>query len=115
MTDLPEIDHASGAEPIPKNEALPKEVVQAGVTIHPTTIAIPKPVAQTGVTSGPANIPMPSAANPIPITDDQIAQGLGKSLKESFRWLAEWCLRRLKQMHIGLKSIGGKLIRVQTK
>lgn len=114
MTDLPE--RAIPYEPsetVPAPD-LPKEVTSAGVTIHPTTISMPAAVTQMGVTPGPANIPMPTAATALPITDDQIAQGLGKSLKESFRWLAEWCVRRLKQVHIGLQSVRGKLVRVTT-
>ena len=114
MTDLPERTSVSIVPEMGSSSELPKEVASAGVTIQPTTIPIPKPVAQMGVTPGPANIPMPTAGTTLPITDEQIAQGLGKSIKESFRWLAEWCVRRLKQIHIGLQSIHGKLVRVQT-
>lgn len=96
-------------------DMLPKEVVSAGVTIRPTTIPVPPSVAKMGVQPTGANIPMPTAPVALPITDDQIAQGLGKSIRESFRWLAEWCVRRLKQVHIGLQSIHGKLTRVQTR
>lgn len=98
-----------------ETDSLPKEVVSAGVTIHPTTIPISKPVAAMGVQPGQANIPMPTATVALPITDDQIAQGLGTSIRESIRWLAEWCVRRLKQVHVGLKSVHGKLIRVTSK
>lgn len=112
MTDLPEKEHAFSPEITQGTEGLTKEVTQAGVTIQPTTIPIAPPVAQMGVASGPANIPMPIASAVLPITDDQIARGLGKSIKESFRWLAEWCVRRLKQAHIGLQSIHGRLTRV---
>jgi len=114
MTDLPERTSVSIPPEMGSPMELPKEVASAGVTIHPTTIPIPQPVAHMGVTPGPANIPMPTSTTTLPITDDQIAQGLGKGIRESFRWLAEWCLRRLKQVHIGLKSIHGKLVRVQT-
>ncbi len=93
-------------------DSLPKEVTSAGVTIQPTTIPIPQPVSQMGVKPAGSNIPMPTASTVLPITDDQIAQGLGKSIKDSIRWLAEWCIRSLKKVHIGLKSIHGKLIRV---
>ena len=112
MTDLPERTSVSIPPEMGHPSELPKEVASAGVTIQPTTIPIPQPIAQMGVAPGPANIPMPTAATTLPITDDQIAQGLGKSIKESFRWLAEWCIRRLKQVHIGLQSIHGKLTRV---
>ncbi len=96
-------------------DALPKEVASAGVTIHPTSIPIPPPVAKMGVRPAGANVPTPAVAITLPITDDQIAQGLEKSIRDSFRWLAEWCLRRLKQVHVGLKSVHGKLMRVNTR
>lgn len=98
-----------------EEDALPKEVTSAGVTIHPTSIPVPTQIAHMGVKPVGANIPMPTAATALPITDDKIALGLAKSIKESFRWLAEWCIRRLKQAHVGLQSIHGKLVRVQTR
>ncbi len=110
MTDLPE----RGSTFTPENTAaseIPREVASAGVKAYPTTVPIPKPVQQMGVAPGPANIPTPAATVTLPITDDQIAQGLGKSITESFRWLAEWCIRRLKQAHMGLKYIQGKIVR----
>src|SRR3989344_4363561 len=58
---------------------IPKEVSSAGVSVHPTTV-------------------------PIPLTDDQIAAGLKKSVKVSIRWLAEWCVRKIKQMHNMMKK-----------
>lgn len=119
MSDLPEKVSVSIPEvPAAKNspaetEGLSKEVTSAGVTIHPTTIPIPPPVAKMGVQPAGANIPMPTATTVLPITDEQIAEGLGKTIRDSWRWLAEWCVRRLKQVHMGLKSIHGKLVRVQ--
>jgi hypothetical protein len=120
MTDLPEKISApipeapTSREGVPETEGLSKEVASAGVSIHPTTIPIPPPVAEMGVKPASANIPMPTPAVTLPISDDQIARGLGKSIRESLRWLAEWCLRRLKQAHIGLQSIHGRLTRVIT-
>lgn len=95
-------------------DSLPKEVASAGVTIRPTTIPIPPPAASLGVTPGPSNIPLPTATVVLPLSDDQIAQGLGKSISTSWRWLAEWCLRRLKQAHVGLQYVKGRLVRVNS-
>ena len=97
-----------------KEIELPKEVVAAGVTSQPTTVAIPQPVAQMGVKAiGDAVVPLaPPVA--LPLSDEQIALGLKQSVTTSWRWLAEFCRRRLKQMHIGLKAIHGKLTRVQS-
>jgi len=115
MTDLPERGSSFAPPEAVAPPDLSKEVASAGVTVHPTTIPVPLPVAQMGVQPGAANVPMPTATVTLPITDDKIAEGLAKSIKESFRWLAEWCVRRLKQVHMGLQSIHGKLTRVQTK
>ena len=111
MNVSPEVPIAQ--EPGHDIDTLPKEVASAGVSVHPTTVPIPNAVAKLGVQPGTANVPMPTTVT-LPITDDQIAQGLGKSIRESFRWLAEWCVRRLKQAHMGLQSIHGKLTRVRT-
>lgn len=94
---------------------LAKEVASAGVKVHPTTVAIPQPVAQMGVKPIGTNVPSPSAATvALPLTDDQIAMGLHQSIASSIRWLAEWCLRRLKQLHMGIKYIHGKVMRVKS-
>lgn len=117
--ELENVPAGSVEVPMPKEvahetDALPKEVASAGVSVHPTTIPLPQSVVNMGVKPTGANIPMPTATVSLPISDDQIAEGLGKSIKESIRWLAEWCLKRLKQVHIGLQSVHGRLTRVNT-
>jgi hypothetical protein len=96
-----------------QEKPLAPEVAQSGVSIHPTTVQIPKTVAQLGVkTVGQA----PQASVPkvsLPLTDDQIAQGLHQSITSSWRWLATWCVRRLKEVHVALRSAGGKVVREQ--
>lgn len=93
---------------------LPKEVVSAGVRIQPTTIPIPPNIAQLGVKPAGQNIPVaPAASVVLPLTDDQIAAGLHAGLTDSIRWLAEWCIRRLKHLHIALKNVHGASVRVK--
>lgn len=78
---------------------LPKEVAAAGVTQKPTAVQLPQAVTQMGVSAvGTAVIPQAPAAV-LPLTDDQIALGLKQSITSSWRWLAEWCIRKLKQLH----------------
>lgn len=105
----------AGVRGVGQEGELPKEVASAGVKIQPTTIPIPPKVAQMGVAPVGQNIPTtPTAGNVIlPLTDDQIAQGLHQSVVSSWRWMAEWCVRKLKQLHIGLKTVHGKFMRVQ--
>lgn len=93
---------------------LSPEVSSSGVKIRPTTIPIPQSVAQMGVKPAGQNVPAASAAVTLPLSDDQIAVGLQQSVWSSWRWLAEWCVRKLKQLHMGIRSIHGKFTRVRT-
>jgi hypothetical protein len=93
---------------------LPKEVAAVGVHIQPTVVAIPPKVSQMGVAPAGANVTVASGASvSLPLNDDQIATGMKQGVTSSFRWLAEWCVRKLKQMHIILKNIGGKTVEVK--
>lgn len=92
---------------------LPPEVTGAGVRAQPTAVALPSKTSQTGFTPAGQNVVPVAAAAPLPLTDDQIAQGLKQSITSSWRWLAEWCRRRLKQLHLTIKSIGGKNMEVK--
>ncbi len=110
-----------GAPEMPLRDAigqeieLPKEVVQAGVQTRPTVVPLPQNVQRMGVQPAGVNVPVaPAATVVLPLTDDQIAAGLHEGVMSSFRWLSEWCIRKLKQVHIGLKTIHGKLMRVRT-
>lgn len=92
---------------------LSPEVTSSGVKVRPTTIPIPPPVAQMGVRAAGQNVPTPTPVVALPLSDDQIAQGLKQSIWSSWRWLAQWCIRKLKQVHMGLKNIHGRLTRVR--
>lgn len=91
---------------------LPPEVTAAGVKLTPTTVAVPPKVSQMGVTAVGQSTPPPAISVTLPLNDEQIAQGLHQSIMSSWRWLAEWCIRRLKKVHLGLKTIHGKIMRV---
>lgn len=108
--ELPEsAQHAGSAE-----VGLPKEVVSAGVRIQPTSIPIPAPLAQMGVAAAGKNVLPPQAVTAaLPLTDDKIAEGLRQTITSSWLWLAHWCLKKLKQFHIGIQSMHGKTIRVK--
>lgn len=108
--ELPEgLQSAAGQE-----MELPHEVVSAGVRIQPTSIPIPAPVAQMGVQPAGKNIPAVQTTTVVlPLTDDQIAKGLHESITSSWLWLAHWCIKRLKQFHVNIKTIRGKIIRVK--
>ncbi len=93
---------------------LSSEVSKAGVTIRPESISLPPSVQSLGVkqvgVAGPSVV-APVTSAQLPLSDDQIAQGLHQSIMSSWRWLAEWCTRQLKQTHFILQSIHGKIVR----
>lgn len=99
-----------------KSKELPKEVSEAGVSEVKTEIQIPTPVSQMGVSqSGPTAPVSGQVSVKLPITDDRVMSGLSANIFDSFRWIAEWSIRRLKMAHFALKKVGGKVLRVQTK
>jgi len=106
-----------GAEPavhpVGVETELSAEVASSGVKIQPTAIPIPPPVSAMGVAPAGENIPQQQPAVTLPLSDDQIAQGLKQSVWSSWHWLAQWCVRRLKQLHVGIKNIHGSLTRVR--
>ena len=80
---------------------LSNEVAKAGVTIQPTSVTLPPPIQTLGVKAVGLAAPavVATATVSLPLTDDQIVRGLHQSIMSSWRWLAEWCVRQLKQLH----------------
>lgn len=79
---------------------LPKEVIAVGVSPRPTNVKLPPAVQQLGVrATGQGAGSAQASAVALPLTDHQIAQGLKVGVTNSWRWLAEWCIRRIKQLH----------------
>ena len=89
------------------------EVASSGVKVQPISIPIPPKVGAMGVKPAGQNIPAAAPAVILPISDDEIALGLKQSIWSSWRWISEWCVRRLKQVHRGLKTIHGSLTRMK--
>lgn len=48
----------------------------------------------------------------LPISDEKVIQGLEKPVTSSWRWLAELSLFLLRQAHLTLKKVHGKVVRV---
>lgn len=96
------MDRPEGLRDATGNEMeLSKEVAQAGVRVQSTSVPIPPKVAQMGVKPAGQNIPIQTtSAVVLPISDAQIAAGLRISIVNSLRWLAEWCVKRIKQIRI---------------
>ncbi|MBI4062334.1 hypothetical protein HY410_00260 [Candidatus Gottesmanbacteria bacterium] len=78
---------------------LPKEVIAVGVSARPTNVSLPQAVQQLGVrAAGQAGGSAQTPAVALPLTDDQIVQGLKLGITSSWRWFAEWCTRRINQL-----------------
>lgn len=88
---------------------LPKEVISVGVKVNPNQIPVPPHLSAQGVAPAGDNVTVSSGATiTLPLTDDQIAQGLKQDVTSSVRWLAEWCVRKLKQI-LALRRNAGRV------
>ena len=94
---------------------LAPELSHVGVALHPTTVELPKIASQLGVKPVGQAVPMPTVSTIVlPLSDEKIAEGLHQSITSSWRWLAQWCIRRLKELHVALNAKGGKVVRETT-
>ena len=90
---------------IGKDIELPPEVEKAGVKVTPTQVSVPKVLQKAGVAAaGTIQPAKQTSVQTVPLTDDQIAAGLKLGIKSSWRWLAEWCVRKLKQLKRAVKK-----------
>lgn len=87
-----------GLKEVGKEAPLAAEVSGAGVQLHPTSVPLPQPVQQLGVKQVGTTQQVPTQTIALPLSDDQIAKGLHQSITSSLRWLAEWCIRKMKQL-----------------
>ncbi|MDA1317191.1 MAG: hypothetical protein O3B87_04160 [bacterium] len=51
----------------------------------------------------------------LPISDEEVLEGLHKPITTSWRWLAEIALFMLKQGHLGLKRVHGHAVRIMQR
>ena len=112
--EMPKMPEAGMEDPV--EFAIPKEVT-GHVQISQTTPEIPPDLKQAGVTYSPSDQTMSNTSSSgnssrVMLTDDQINDGLTKKPTDSFRWLAEWCIKQLKLAHVHFKKINGRYIRI---
>lgn len=99
-------------EEVSQELKLSPELEQAGVVNRSDTIELPPDIRKMGVTaSGPSQPVGIATSVTLPLSDDQIVVGLHAQIVSSIRWLAEWCVKRLKKAHVHLKQLGGKVVR----
>jgi len=110
------------AEPIPATkeqyevkeavEHQPEEEVKPYVQARAETIELPPDLKKMGLQST-TSTQFPSYQNiKLPISDDKIVAGLHQPITSSIRWLATLAEYILKQAHLILKVVHGRVIRV---
>jgi hypothetical protein len=80
----------------------------------PARSEIPRKVERiTGDGHAGQTVPLKKKKNKVqlPLTDDEIITGLHAHMWQSVRWLAIWCVRKLKKARIAVKEVHGKLVR----
>jgi len=96
---LPSLEHS--IQDIQKEIDLPKEVHAAGVKTQPTVVHLPQAVSHMGVQQTGANTQIGNGKTiSLPLTQAQISEGLEKDMQYSLKWLAVWCVRKLKQFRM---------------
>lgn len=112
------ITNSERVSEISEEIVLPKEVEQSGVVKFSDRIELPPDVKKLGVTQSGPSVPVLQTSPPpqviLPISDDQVVQGLHAQVTAAIKWLAVWCIKRLQKAHIALKVIHGKIVRVST-
>ncbi len=111
------LESTTSSEPVSLEETmgemeLEPDLEQAGLQKVSETIDLPPDMVKMGAQTVGMTQPVATTTTvKLPINDDQIIIGLHMKIYSSLRWLAEWCLKKLKKAHIHLKKMGGKTIR----
>lgn len=111
-----EADMPRVAEPlmqeVPEFE-VPKEVA-SHVSKVQEHIEIPPDLKSIGVSAPHSHGKVSDALQKeleLPLTDDQIGQGLHADIKNSWRWLSQWCVKKLNRAGFRLREVGQHSIR----
>ncbi|OGK19906.1 hypothetical protein A3C23_04360 [Candidatus Roizmanbacteria bacterium RIFCSPHIGHO2_02_FULL_37_13b] len=93
-------------------EHQPEKELKPFIKTRSETIDLPPDLKQIGVTSV-ASSKFPNYKQvKLPISDEKVYRGLHSPITSSLRWLAELCFFILKQAHLKIKNIHGKVVRV---
>ncbi len=103
---------------VPLEVEIPPEVERVGVRKVEETFELPPDMKKLQVTAVGQTTPFTTVTTNLPqvvlpITDKQVLEGLHTKMTNAIKWLAFWCIRKLKKAHIAIKEIHGKIIRVK--
>ncbi len=94
-------DELEPLEEVASEVEVSPELQAIGVEKYSERVDLPPDVVKMGVTaSGPGQPVQPAQVVVLPLTDEEINQGLHASILSSLRWLAEWCVRQLKKSRL---------------
>jgi hypothetical protein len=88
-------------------QAPPEELVEVRVSPEEEEVKISQELEQLGVQGVPPVRP-PAVSDSdddddnvivLPLSEEEIEEGLHRKVRDSFRWLAEWCLKIVKMAH----------------
>ena len=106
------VEQAPRAELHEVIEHKPDEDVQEFVESRSETIDLPDDVKELGGQSTGQAVFTAQQKVELPISDEQVMEGLHAPITSSLRWLAEYCIYLLKRAHLQLKEAHGKAVRV---
>ncbi len=93
----------------------PQKEVLEFVQHRAENIEVPEDLVKMGVETKQTTT-FPTYQNvKLPLSDEKIIVGLHQPITSSFRWLAELMIYILKTMHLALKKVHGKIMRVVRK
>lgn len=93
-------------------EHRPEEEARPFVTPRPENVELPPDLKKFGLKAS-GTTQFPSYQNiKLPLSDDKVVIGLHAPISSSLRWLATLALYLLRQAHLTLKVIHGRVIRV---
>lgn len=88
------------------------EELKPHVEVRKETIKLPPDLQKLGIQSASASSFPGYKPVKLPLSDDRVLLGLRAPLTTSLRWLAEFSLYLLRQAHLTVKVIHGKVVRV---
>lgn len=93
----------------------PQKEVSGYVQHRKENIEVPPDLVKMGVAAKQTTT-FPAYENiKLPLSDEKIIIGLKQPISSSFRWISELAIYILKTMHLTLKRVHGKLVRVISK
>lgn len=114
-----ESEPARSAEPVAIHEVVEHEITDQDVKkyVEPRqeTAKLSEDLKAAGLkATTPAQFTTTALVD-LPISDEKVEQGLHAPVNSSFRWLAEFCKHILRESHLALKTVHGKVVRVFTR